>query len=364
MIEDCIGPVYEAALSPEHWDDVVDGIGRTFGAKVLLLHGALDCLADGGGGWSSGVDPDSYRSTPHLMRPENNAALRVALAAPVGHIFDRREFITDEGMDRHRVARDFFRPNGMFHLMASPVQKDAASVSLFFVARLRGQAAFDGREPAALAALAAHVGRAMRTHRALRLSEARGLAFARALERLRHGVILADAGLRVLHANRAAEAMLEAADSLARRFGRLALADPRAQSALETAARRLVGPDLGETRIPLPRPGGRPTRMLTVLPALGDGPSVVAPGARLLILVANLDGAVAPDPAALARAFSLTAAEARVATLAATGTQVELIAARLGISANTVKAQLKSVYLKTGAANRAELLRLALAAAP
>jgi DNA-binding CsgD family transcriptional regulator len=299
------------------------------------------------------------------MRPENNAALRVALAAPVGHIFDRREFITDDGMDRHPVARDFFRPNGMFHLMASPVQKDAETVSFFFVAREREGPVFEGREAEALAALAGHVGRAMRTHRALRLAEARGLAFAQALERLRHGVILADSGLRLLHANRAAEAMLDAGDGLARRFGRLTLGDPRAQAALEAAARRLAGPwpEPGEARIVLPRPGGRPPRAVTVLPALGDGPSAVATGARLLILVADPEGAAAPDPAALARAFGLTAAEARVAALAAGGTHVDIIAARLGVSANTVKAQLKAVYLKTGTGNRAELLRLALAAA-
>jgi DNA-binding CsgD family transcriptional regulator len=179
-------------------------------------------------------------------------------------------------------------------------------------------------------------------------------------------VILADAGLRVLHANRAAEVLLEAADGLARRFGRLVLGDPRAQAALEAAARRLTGPgpELGEARIALPRPGDHPPRTVTVLPALGDGPSAVAARAQLLILVADPERAAAPDPAALARAFGLTAAEARVAALAAGGTHVEIIAARLGVSANTVKAQLKAVYLKTGTGNRAELLRLALAAAP
>jgi DNA-binding CsgD family transcriptional regulator/PAS domain-containing protein len=365
MIEDCIGSIYDAALSPEHWDGAVQQIGATFGAKVLLLHGGLRCLDDGGGAWSHGIDPATYNGPQELRTPEHNPGLRVALAAPVGHIFDRREFITDDGMDRHPVARDFFRPNGMFHLMASPVQKDAESVSLFFVARPREGHAFEGREPDALAALANHVGRAMRTHRALRLAEARGVAFAQALERLRHGVILADAALRVLHANRAAEVMLDAGEGLARRLGRLTLGDLRAQAALEAAARRLAGPrpELGETRIALPRPDGRPSRVVTVLPALGDGPSAIAPRAQLLILVADPEGGAAPDAAALARAFGLTAAEGRVAVLAAAGTGVDAIAARLGVSGNTVKAQLKAVYLKTGAANRAELLRLALAAA-
>jgi hypothetical protein len=64
MIETCIGSIYDAALSPEHWDGAVDRSRGAFGAKVMLLHGGLHCLAEGGGGWSSGIDPGTYRSTP------------------------------------------------------------------------------------------------------------------------------------------------------------------------------------------------------------------------------------------------------------------------------------------------------------
>jgi DNA-binding CsgD family transcriptional regulator len=365
VIETCIGSIYDAALSPEHWDGAVQQIGVSFGAKVLLLHGGVQSFR-GAQGWALDIDPRTWaEGSDEAYRPETNPALRIVLSAPLGAVLDRRQFVTDDGMDRHPLRTNFFHPNGIFHLLLSQVQQDTDSATLLFIARRRQDPAFDRRETRGMTVLAGHVGRAMRTHRALRLAEARGLAFAQALERLRHGVILADSGLRVLHANRAAEVMLDAGEGLARRFGRLTLGDPRAQAALEAAARRLAGPwpEPGEARIVLPRPGGRPPRAVTVLPALGDGPSAVATGARLLILVADPEGAAAPDPAALARAFGLTAAEARVAALAAGGTHVDIIAARLGVSANTVKAQLKAVYLKTGTGNRAELLRLALAAA-
>jgi DNA-binding CsgD family transcriptional regulator len=367
VIEDCIAPIYDAALSPERWQDAVERIAETFGgAKVLLLHGGVQSF-HGAQGWGLDIDPRTWsQGADEAYSPETNPALRIVLSAPLGAVLDRREFVTDDGMDRHPLRTNFFQPNGIFHLLVSPVQKDADSASVLIISRRRNQQPFEPPESSAAHSLVSHVGRAMRTHRALRLAEARELAFAQALERLRLGVILADAGLRVLHANRAAEAMLEAADGLARRFGRLALGDPRAQAALEAAARRLSGPrpELGEVRIALPRPGGQPPRSVTVLPALGDGPSAVAPRAQLLILVAGPERAAAPDPAALARAFGLTAVEARVAVLAASGTHVEIIAARLGVSANTVKAQLKAIYLKTGTGNRAELLRLALATAP
>jgi len=66
--------------------------------------------------------------------------------------------------------------------------------------------------------------------------------------------------------------------------------------------------------------------------------------------------APAPDAGSMRQRFSLTPAELRlVAVLGADATQAQ-IAVRLGRSINTVKTQLSSIYQKTGARNRAELL--------
>ena len=53
-----------------------------------------------------------------------------------------------------------------------------------------------------------------------------------------------------------------------------------------------------------------------------------------------------------------------MAALAAVAASTRDIAARLGLSENTVKTHLKAVYLKTDARSRAGLVRLALAQAP
>jgi DNA-binding CsgD family transcriptional regulator len=366
MIEACIAPIYEASLDPDGWQAAIDRMSDAFGgAKVLLMHTGVRTV-DGALGWSRGIDPSSYGEVPpEVQRPEGNPALRVALAAPVGFRFDRRQFIGDDGHDRHRVAREFFHPTGMFHLMLSTVQRDAETASFLLVSRSRKQTPFEGAEGPALAELVRHVGRAMRTHRVLRLSEARGLAFAQALERLAGGVVLADAGLRVLHANAAAERMLDAGEGIGRRLGRLAFGDPRAQRELDQAARRLSGaaPQLAEVQFEVWRQGRRPLQV-TVLPALGGAAAAVTPRGQLLIIVRDPERSTPPrEPSVIAASFGVTPAEARVAALVATAAPTREVADRLGLSENTVKTHLKAVFLKTGARNRADLMRLMLAAA-
>lgn len=67
---------------------------------------------------------------------------------------------------------------------------------------------------------------------------------------------------------------------------------------------------------------------------------------------------LAPD--LLSRTYGLTLSEGRTAVAATGGGSVEEVAARCGVTVNTVKTQLKQVYAKTGADGRAELVRLML----
>jgi DNA-binding CsgD family transcriptional regulator len=57
-------------------------------------------------------------------------------------------------------------------------------------------------------------------------------------------------------------------------------------------------------------------------------------------------------------AYGLTRAEARVAFAVSAGTSVVAAADVLGVSPNTVKSHLRSVFMKTGMRGQVELARL------
>lgn len=81
-------------------------------------------------------------------------------------------------------------------------------------------------------------------------------------------------------------------------------------------------------------------------------------GARLLLVITDLAPKPGPDPNILAHAFGLTRAEARLASLVATGMSPDATAKRLGITPGTARSQLKAVFAKTETHRQSELTAL------
>jgi DNA-binding CsgD family transcriptional regulator len=91
------------------------------------------------------------------------------------------------------------------------------------------------------------------------------------------------------------------------------------------------------------------------LPPAARGPFL---GARLLLTLIELAPKRAPDPVIVARAFGLSRAEARLASLLAIGVAPQEAAARLGTSPETVRSQLKMIFAKTDTHRQSELTAL------
>jgi DNA-binding CsgD family transcriptional regulator len=141
---------------------------------------------------------------------------------------------------------------------------------------------------------------------------------------------------------------------------RLFLHDPQARSALaELLDRMRTTPDtdsLPADPIVVRRAGGHPVviRVLPV-PAAARSPFL---GARALLTLTEPRPQPGPEPRLLASLFGLTAAEARLASLMASGGSPEVAASRLGISRETARNQLKAVFLKTETHRQGELVAL------
>ncbi|WP_272011388.1 response regulator [Roseovarius sp. ZX-A-9] len=172
-----------------------------------------------------------------------------------------------------------------------------------------------------------------------------------ALDRLTVGVVLLDAEGGVRHVNRAARDLARDAGialeprvtgtgedgrKLAALLARiLSGSEGGAALWLEDAARRVMV---------LGRPfGADPTR-----------------GAAAMLTLSDPDRHDTLDPAALRQLFDLTPTEANVARLVAQGLRRDQVAARLGVSPNTVAFHLRNVFDKTGTRRQADLMALIL----
>jgi len=186
-----------------------------------------------------------------------------------------------------------------------------------------------------------------------------------ALDRLDRGVLIVDAEARVLHANRAAEAMLTKGDALG--------TDPtggerqlRAATMGQTRAlRRLIGQAGGAARPEaacggvlrlLADDGG--TLLASVTPLSATVTWNAAQRPAVLVVLNPVDQDIVPSPEHLRALFGLTPAEAAVARRIVLGDGIQAAARTLRIAPATVHTHLSHIFDKTETSRQAELVRL------
>jgi|SRR5690606_15458531 DNA-binding CsgD family transcriptional regulator len=178
----------------------------------------------------------------------------------------------------------------------------------------------------------------------------------------RHPLWLVDTHRRVHLRNAAAEALRERADRLVEIDGRLHCVDPREDTELTCALVRL---ELGRRRAPAEaaprravlRVGGMEPGAHAVL--LTDRPRRDEHSPALAVVRCYpLQRDAEPDPALVAEAFGLTPAEAQVAAQLARGLSPMEIAAARRVSMQTIRAQIRAVFEKTGINRQSDLVRL------
>jgi DNA-binding CsgD family transcriptional regulator len=109
--------------------------------------------------------------------------------------------------------------------------------------------------------------------------------------------------------------------------------------------------------IPLPPSNDEPAAVLHIVPICGSARELFSTG-LFIVSILNLEPHEPPDAALLRGLFNLTPAEGRVARLISTGISAVQASRVLGLSVETVRSQLKSIFAKTGAANQASLVAL------
>ncbi len=227
-------------------------------------------------------------------------------------------------------------------------------------------AAHDDAAAQLLANFAPVLDRAMRlfldmvaTQRSLRVGDS-------VLEASRLAVLAVRGDGMILHANARARMLLGAQDGLLDQHGRLRCTRPAESERLlatiaDMAQRQCAASDAPVyDLLSVARDGDDVPLTVIVRPGPDFGPAT-SPLQRSAIVVAR-DPAWAPllPPQTLLALFSLSKAEAALASELVRGASLEDAAADLAISRNTAKSQLQAIFQKTGTKRQSDLIRLVL----
>lgn len=160
--------------------------------------------------------------------------------------------------------------------------------------------------------------------------------------------------------NRLARDLIDASEGLSiSEDGRLVLGHRLSREALCQAVARCARPapigqpdSAASQSLVLPRPGGRP--LLLTLRRFGARHG----GAVALLTLVDPDSGGTVRSASLRSLYGLSPAEARLAQAIASGLSLKQIAARDGLTYETVRSYVKQVLAKTGARRQADVVRL------
>jgi DNA-binding CsgD family transcriptional regulator len=269
-------------------------------------------------------------------------------------VADDSDVISPENMKRHPYYQEFLHPHDLQYFAGV---KMAAADDLWCVSIQRSaqQGPFSPIEIEKLRTLSKGVASAAALARALGVASAN--AAVEAIELSNSAVALLNRSGEILRLNRAAERLLGLELRVLKR--RLVSYDQRATIALDRALHALLWAQTNVALMPpvaLPRRDKRPILAHPIKLATVSA-NIFADCQAILVLV-DLEQRPRPPQEALRTSFALTPAEARIAVRVGAGEDLASISDELGISKETARRQLASVFQKTGVNRQAELVSL------
>lgn len=355
-----IGLIYDAAVEPGLWPEAMDAMARAIGARTGILyrfdlkHRRAEQIAD------LHLDPglqEAYES--HYCRIDTwNQRVQ---SMPAGQILPTQHLIADRELERSEFYADILRPQDIFYATGGMVERDHSGFAVFGLQRGRHAGPFGDAETRHLAQIFPHLRRSLRIRRELKAALAARDLLASALDLSGEGVLILDARCRLLFRSRSAARHVGEGGRLRLVRDRLAGANAAETAALHAAVARAAMTADGRGfasggSLALAR-SAAPPLMLTVSPLRHPAISAAA-----VLFIRDPAREMAPLDQ-FCRRFKLTAAEARLVRGLAAGGTLKGLAEAFGVSANTLRVQLRQIFAKTGINRQVDLVRLVAEAA-
>lgn len=358
-----IGRVYDAALDDKLWADIAPQTADTFGSTSTAVH--LRNTRDDGANLLAmtqnydGMALETYTS----YYAQRDVWVQRAVAFGLSKVVASKDLISDAEFERTEICSDWAKPLGIFYLVGAvfPVSNDELGV--LGIHRPRASGNYTEDEKALVGQFLPHLQRALQIRRRLADPAIERGAALDALERSGTATVVAGRDGRVLYANNRAERLLRAGEGLRAIGGHLAVAERGAAERLTALIRAAADAAAGRGTstggaLALARADRLPLTVL-VAPFRPAREGLGAPVPAAILFLRDPE-APSPNSLALQGLFGLTAAEATVAARLADGQAIDAIAGRLGISLNTARTHLKSIFLKTGTNRQPELVAVVL----
>lgn len=365
--------IYRGAVEQPPWHSTLPALREAIDAEVVSLvlrppsaddRGfILNCVRpdrEHRGENSVLADPGDWEVTAYR---EQFFSLDPFINLPLDRIISLDDLLSDADLIASDYYQHYLEPIGLFRILGVDTGQPESLLARLRFSRRREEPPFSARDREVLALITPHLHLAIEIYARLNQMTSERDIYAGAVDQLSVATIILDEKGRLLNTNALASALLKEGDGLSLRGKHLRIesrsTDRELQSALTSVIR---AQQAGETSVVkalrVPRPGCRPPLGLVVRPVPVSEWAEGQTGPCAAVFVSDPEQHDSASQQTLGELFGLTPAEANVAILLARGLSLAEVSQVQNISPHTARAQLKSIFAKTGVSRQAELVRM------
>lgn len=364
LINDLEAMIDGIPFGASSWFDFVSRLASDFPGSFAAIHNANFSLSQLNSFYPYNIGDDfvrSYRDHYAALNPWEGYWARV----PAGTVAASERVAPAAMFQNSEFYNDWLKPQN--NVAAGSGLKiagdDGETIRLLMHYPLDKAASYDDNAVRVMERLRGSLGRTMQMLRSMRESTEAEIGRAALVARGDRAAFVVDAGCHVEDANDRAEALFRAGQAVAVRHGRVVLRQPSAHEQFSEAVWRLCrGEPVALNSLPLENEVGR---WLVSIAAIGSGAAYEISGLlafrrRVFVTITPLSAERLsfPERATTRRLFQLSPAEHDLCARLMQGYTLNEIADATGISRETARSRLKSIFIKTGVTRQAELILL------
>ena len=362
QLPELIGEIYDAALDPSLWNDVVGKVARFVGGSAAVIVSKNPTAGNDSAYYESGTD-SYYRELYFDQYAELDPSTTGRNFADIGQSIAIADLMPCRAFLETRFYEEWARPQALADFLSAVLDKSATDAELFGVFSHERDGIVDDETRRRMRLIVPHIRQAALVGRLIDLKAADTAYLADTLDGLSAGMCLVDAVGRMLHANVACHGILDAGDFLSVVDGRLVASDAKIDQALRElfAAAGSGDAAIGIRGIALPLKAQDGSCYVAHVLPLTSGARRLAGitySATAALFICKVATQIRSPPEIIARAYNLTPTELRVLMAIVEVGGVPEVAVALGVAESTVKTHLGRLFVKTGAGRQADLVKV------
>ncbi len=354
---DCVGDTYDHDRALKAYSQLTDDSAVILADMNVLLAAATSLH------WYNIEEEATWTFANRYDCPVREELIHAIMSAPLFAPVLRQSIVSGERWFSSNVYERGSKPWGMHGEMGSLLSQTSLTKTFCFLERHKGQRPLDAETLSRAVLLNHHFHRAINLQTRIDSLEEALIRSNNILDLIEFGLILYDMKQAPVFVNAAARRMLAEEDGIRLRPNELEIRDRNANQQLNALISAIYKPGLDASQysggmVAVPRPSHFRPYSLMVVPMRSQKLNLTGTTAAVFMFDPNARKTTAIQM--FVSSYDLTRSEAELAHSLALGNSLEEAATKRGVSRNTAKSQLHSIFGKTETSRQSELVSLLL----